>query len=500
MTRIRRKLLKEMGFKNDLEMTDLTLALKDTKQKVLMLERQIEDCHKEIESKDRIIAEKNEYIRKLTEEKTISASASSAPVKTSNNSSVPPSRNPIGIKHTKSLREKSGRKTGGQKGHEGHTLKAEDLPPVSETVKWVPPSTCPKCGFPIDTEHLEDGKVRYVVDIPTSVLLNVTKHISMVGKCADGHKIEGLFPEGINAYISYGENITALVAYLNTYCNVPFKKLSSIIEMIFGIRISDGTVSNMLDKMRKLGKKPYDMIRDAVAKSEVVGADETGININGKNQWIWTFQSEVATLLVCEESRGRVVIKKYFTDAELKEMILESDRWRSYFTINIKGHQLCLAHILRNLIYCSEVYTQQKWSTDMLELLRDAIHQKNVSPGNMLSPEDCAKYRKRLDELLDTDIGIDLPKKNELTPLKESLGKYREHIFTCLSNSKVHTTNNNSEKSLRPAKTKQKVSGCFRTKKGGENYVTIASVLQTAIKNGQNPLGALKAVAHLAYE
>ena len=45
-------------------------------------------------------------------------------------------------------------------------------------------------------------------------------------------------------------------------------------------------------------------------------------------------------------------------------------------------------------------------------------------------------------------------------------------------------TNNDSEKALRPAKTKLKVSGRFRTESGAENYAT---VIQTAVKNGQNP-------------
>ena len=71
-------------------------------------------------------------------------------------------------------------------------------------------------------------------------------------------------------------------------------------------------------------------------------------------------------------------------------------------------------------------------------------------------------------------------------------------LFNFWTNPAVPPTNNDSEKALRPAKTKLKVSGCFRTEVGAQNYATVASVIQTAAKNGQNPFEVLRVIATLA--
>ena len=107
---------------------------------------------------------------------------------------------------------------------------------------------------------------------------------------------------------------------------------------------------------------------------------------------------------------------------------------------------------------------------------------------------------RRLDELLARPpvYKTDKPGGTELDKLKKGIAKHRDHIFTFLTNPDVPPTNNDSEKALRPAKTKLKVSGCFRSESGAENYATVGSVIQTAIKNGQNPFTALQVIASLA--
>lgn len=87
---------------------------------------------------------------------------------------------------------------------------------------------------------------------------------------------------------------------------------------------------------------------------------------------------------------------------------------------------------------------------------------------------------------------------SELDKLKKGIAKHRGHIFTFLTNPAVPPTNNDSEKALRPAKTKLKVSGCFRAEAGVENYAIVASVIQTAVTNGRNPFEVLRVIAALA--
>ncbi len=483
LTRRRKQLLREMGYSEDLESAELA-----------------EKLHEQALANDalnRSIVHYEEEIARLKSRITELETGRKPIAKTSANSSVPPSKNPIGVPHTQSLRKPSGKTTGGQKGHPGSTrLQSEN---VTYTERWFPAAVCPECGKPLDMDSATVCAARQVVDIPLPIAAEVIEHLQMRVKCACGHCCKGQFPETVNAPTSFGPNITALVSYLSTYQNVPFKRLTHLLETIFGLHVSEGSVSNMLNSMRKLSKTPYEMIRKKVANGKVAGADETGVNVSGKNNWLWAFQNTVATYLAFDGSRGHSVINGNFTPAELGGKAWVTDRWPAYFMadVGMEDHQICIAHLLRNLTYTMQTFPDDAWSLDMMDLLRDSVHSRNQGG---IGPDVRAKMEKRLDELLSRppvytkEGGGD----TELDKLKRSIAKHRDYVFTFLTNPEVPPTNNDSEKALRPAKTKLKVSGCFRTETGVENYATVASVIQTAVKNGQNPFEVLRVIATLA--
>jgi len=511
----RRRLFEEMGLPENISSLALAEKLKETMTKLSEAQNEKSSLTLKISDKDRLIQDLKARLAKyegdsntqletqsvqLQESQQQAKGTPMVPpqkvVATSNNSSVPPSKNPIGIKHTRSLREKSGKKPGGQLGHKGATYIVPAKESITSEQTWYPAGDASTHG------DCYEGACRYVIDIPTSVYVEVTKHVVMYRKDADGNVIKGEFPNGVNSFVSYGPNLQSFITYLNTYVNVPFNKLGELINAMFDISIDNGTISNILNRMRKLSQKPYDAIRDKVAHSKVGGGDETSVNINGEKYWLWVFQTMVAVFLAIDKRRSREVIKRLFADKELRRLILESDRWGSYFTedVKFKNHQLCLAHLLRNLIYCTEAYPDEPWSLDMIELLRDSIHRRKTEGT---SEELHNEMQKRLDELLDRKL-INEPQnkaeENTISKLRESLRKYRDYIFTFLIYPEVRYTNNDSEKAVRPMKTKLKVSGCFRTVKGAENYAVFGSIIQTAIKNGQNPLVALQLIAKSAYE
>lgn len=483
LTRRRRQLLRDMGLSEDLDSTELAEKLHEQSLVVDVLNRSLVRKDAEIEKLKARIAELESGVKPI--------------IKTSANSGIPPSRNPIGIPHTQSLRKPSGRKTGGQKGHQGSTrLQSESVTGVE---RWYPAAVCPECGRPLDMDTATVCAKRQVVDIPLPIAAEVFDHLQMQVKCSCGHRCKGRFPENVNAPVSYGPNIMAMTSYLSTYQNVPFKRLTHLYETIFGLHISEGSVSNMLNAMRKFSKTPYEMIRQKVAGGKVAGADESGVNVSGKNNWLWAFQNEVATYIAFDKSRGHEVVNKHFTKEEQGGMVWVTDRWPAYFMgdVGMEDHQVCIAHLLRNLTYTAQAFPDDAWSLDMLDLLRDSVHRRNqgeVGAGTRKNME------ARLDELLarppvhakEDGDGTELDK------LKKGIAKHRDHIFTFLTNPAVPPTNNDSEKALRPAKTKLKVSGCFRTESGAENYATVASVIQTAVKNGQNPFEVLRVIAALA--
>ena len=133
----------------------------------------------------------------------------------------------------------------------------------------------------------------------------------------------------------------------------------------------------------------------------------------------------------------------------------------------------------------------------MLDLLRDSVHHRNENDIGEAVRKD---MEERLDKLLERPpVYTKEDRENtELDKLKKGIAKHRDYIFTFLANPAVPPTNNDSEKALRPAKTKLKVSGCFRSEEGAGNYATVASVIQTAVKNGQNPFEVLQVIATLS--
>ena len=483
LTRRRKQLLRNMGLSEDLDSTELAEKLHEQSLVNDVLSRSLVRKDAEIEKLKARIAELESGAKPI--------------VKTSANSSIPPSKNPIGVPHTQSLRKPSGRKTGGQKGHQGSTrLQTENVTGVE---RWYPAAVCPQCGKPLDMDTATVSAKRQVVDIPLPIAAEVFDHLQMQVKCTCGHCCKGQFPENVNAPVSYGPNIMAMTSYLSTYQNVPFKRLTHLYETIFGLHISEGSVSNMLNAMRKLSKTPYEMIRQKVAGGKVAGADESGVNVSGKNNWLWAFQNEVATYIAFDKSRGHEVVNKHFSQEEQSGTVWVTDRWPAYFMdeVGMDDHQICIAHLLRNLTYTMQAFPDDAWSLDMLDLLRYSVRQRNKG---ILGPEVRRKMESKLDKLLarppiyTSEDGKD----TALDKLKKSIAKHKDHVFTFLTNPAVPPTNNDSEKALRPAKTKVKVSGCFRSETGVENYATVGSVIQTAIKNKQNPFEVLRVIATVA--
>ena len=416
------------------------------------------------------------------------------PPKDSHNSSIPPSADSLkaqAIRRTNSLRKPSGLSTGGQPGHKGTTIQKSETP---DTVERHVPEYCSCCGLSLAALPGKVSEVRQSIDIPLPICPIVTNHESIEKTCSCGHCNRGTFPAEVKPGVSYGANLHAVVAYLNVVQHIPFKRLVDVIRDFYGIEISQGTVSNILNRMRKQSIPAYNAIRDAIEKSAVTGADETGEILNGKLHWMWVFQNKLLTYVFQHPSRGKEAIDSHFPEG-LPRSIIVSDRHRSYFNMNTAGHQLCLAHLLRELVYLQELNKEQTWASELFELLRHSIHQRKTVSFEEI---DTDVIKDKLDSLLKKDLS-DLDPKYE--SLRKSLNKYREFLFTFLQNPDVPYDNNATESKIRPLKIKQKVSGMFKSDNGGDNFTQLYSIVDTARKHNQDPFLALIAVAkNVSYE
>jgi transposase len=203
----------------------------------------------------------------------------------SSNSGKPPSSD--GLKkplRVSSLREPSGKKTGGQKGHPGETLCRVEKPDV--TMDHYP-KTCAACGEPLTAVMAIGHVARQVFDLPEPKPLIVTEHRAHACCCADcGTQTRGEFPAGVAAPVQYGKRIGAFVLYLLHYQLLPEKRLARLMADLFGVRLVPATIARISQECAQRFQGFAEALRDQVAAAPVKHMDETGFRISGKTQWL----------------------------------------------------------------------------------------------------------------------------------------------------------------------------------------------------------------------
>lgn len=408
--------------------------------------------------------------------------------KNSSNSSKPPSTDISRPKRNESLREPSGKKSGGQEGHKGTTLQMSETP---DEIVDLKPGYCNECGC--DLENVE-GKFlskRQVKDIPPVIPI-VTEYRNYERCCPKcGHHQKSSFPAGVNSHIQYGENVEAAVAYLSVYQYMPFKRMQEFFKDYFNLEISQGSINNILKQMGEKAMPVYNRIKEDVMKSEQLGSDETSLKVNGKNFWAWVWQTYQSTFIAVSESRGSKTIDTLFPDG-FKNSILSSDRWPAQLKTIAKGYQICLAHLQRDLKLLKELEADQ-WSYAMAELLKEALFLKDENPEYSRNDPRILQLEENLDAMLKEVIPkTNLPKTHALW---KSLVKHRDSILTFLYYEFLAPDNNASERAIRNVKVKQKVSGQF---KSNENiFCILRSVIDTCKKRGVDIFSSLNSIAQL---
>ena len=408
--------------------------------------------------------------------------------KNSSNSSVPPSQDPFRVRRTESLRQVTGRKPGGQPGHDGSFLE-----PVSEpdTTVLHQPDYCHCCGNDLSGVTSEFIGSRQVIDIPV-VKSVVTEHHLYGKRCSCGHFTSSDYPSEAHSRVCYGNRLQALTAYLHARQYIPYERLGELYRDVFGLSVSGGALVDMVQRFADRASGIYERIRLKVAGGTVIGADETGTCIKGKNGWTWVFQTPQATYIHSDRSRAKKVIDGLFPDGFPGAMLVH-DCWKSYFGVPAKGHQICVAHLLRELKYLGKLYHGQQWTADFTSLLHRALDlKKTLTAPDYLQP---VRQRTLLEEQLDTLLNQTIdPKHDKLNTFRERICNYRNYLFPFLYQQDIPPDNNASERAVRTFKVKQKVSGLFRSEGGAKSFAVIRSVIDTTIKNAKNVLEVLALV------
>jgi DNA-directed RNA polymerase subunit RPC12/RpoP len=400
--------------------------------------------------------------------------------KDSHNSSKPPSSDGYKKKSVVNLRERTGKKVGGQPGHRPTTKSFREHP---DRVYYHFPNGC-DCG----TEHWQERpcEVSQIVDLPPIKAL-VTEHRKMKYRCGKcGGEFSGEFSTPQGNKIQYGPNIRSLASYLNQYQLIPFNRLKEMYKDLLSVDLSEGSLVNFVRQAGHGLASFKKHVTDRLQESKVLHSDETGVRIKGQTGWVHVVSNQQFTLFHADSSRGRQAIEKMVVLPNFMGVLVH-DRFRSYFGKWTFRHGLCNAHILRELIYFEE-QADHPWATEIKKLLLNAKQKKDT--GQAIRTH----YKSRVGNAYRKIVRGELQKKRyklKASNARKSedhnfliaLNKYWKEILLFIKDPDVPFDNNQAERDLRMIKAKQKISGCFRSTTGAESFALTRSYLSTLRKN-----------------
>lgn len=425
--------------------------------------------------------------------------------KNSSNSNKPPSSD--GLKksrprHTHSLRQASGKKPGAQDGHPGHRLEMVETP---NAIDVHPVDVCVSCHASLKDVKVERVEKRQVIELPP-LRLGVTEHQAEIKICpACGQENQAAFPQAVGQPTQYGPDFKAFLSYLNQAQFLPVGRIIEFCAEVFQHAVGAGTVEAANDQVVS-AVAPVNRCIQAylILTPDTVGFDESGVRVANQLDWVFTAGTDRATYYHVGPKRGREGIERTGILPKRSGKSLHDD-WKPYYTYPQADHCACNAHHLRELVFLLEQYPQS-WEEGMAQLLltiKHTVEAAQAQGATCLIPEQLQDFEAQYDALVAEGLALNpLPEKPEgkrgrpkQTPPKNLLDRLKEHktaVLALMTDFNVPFDNNRSERDIRMVKLKEKISGCFRSVDGANDFAAIRGYLSTARKNMVGAWEALK--------
>lgn len=372
------------------------------------------------------------------------------------------------------------------------------------------PSKCEECPHLQDCRSgglLSCAEKRYVVD--AVMLTKVTEHRTMKAECPFGDRspVTGSFPEDVKAYVQYGDSFTTVVGILDSYGAMSDLRISELLQDFFGVSISPGTVVSMTSKCASRITPLLADIREEVIDSTVTHHDETSLKVGKGHMWVHVSSDRNHTFLSLCKGRGKEGIEDNNVLPNTSGVAVH-DCFSVYFDYDNVKHAVCCAHLLRELNAMEEMSPDHRWPG----MFKDLLIAMKMSKEDAIARGETALESEVLQSFTDRYDDILLHAQAEAPPLPQDpnrrKGAYRrgperaligrlvdkkDCVCRFIHDFDVPFDNNLAERDLRFLKTKQKVSGCFRSEKGAKDHLTIASYLGTNRKQGIGAYSAMMA-------
>ena len=340
--------------------------------------------------------------------------------------------------------------------------------------------------LPKGTQYREVGhESRQIIDIGISRF--VTEYRAQVLEDDHGNRFVASFPVGVNRPVQYGLSLKANAVYMSQYPLIPYDRVRDHFQDQMHIPLSAGSVFNF-NKEAYAGLESFGQwAKTQLARSELMHADETGINIGGKRHWLHGASNASLTGFSPHAKRGTEAMDEIGILPFFKGVLCH-DHWKPYYRYDCV-HALCNAHHLRERERAWE-QDHQQWARKMQTLLTD-IRTAVEDAGECLSPDEAKQWRRRYRRLLKkAETECSPPdenqrkgrrgrlKRSKARNLLERLRDFEHDVLRFMEMESVPFTNNQGENDLRMTKVQQKISGCFRSMEGHRFFVGFAVICQ----------------------
>jgi transposase len=397
------------------------------------------------------------------------------PPKTPDNSSVPPSK---GQKPSGSSAPKAKARP-----HQGAH---RPLHPNPTAKRAVLAATCKGCGADVSgvtqivCEEYDRVEIPRIEPDVTRVLL----HGGVCPCCAKRFRAEP--PAGLEPGSPFGPNLRAFVIYLRSVQGIALARLRAVMADLFGLAISEGALVNILDTSREAFSAQTCLIKARLLAGTTLASDETGLRVGKANWWLWVFHHGDSAAFVAARHRSKAVVEAFLGDHRPDYWI--SDRYGGQMGWARRDHQVCLAHLVRDVQYAIEA-GDAVFAPGLKGLLKRAcaIGRRRAR----LTDATLKSYAADLDRRLDRLMAL-VPSHPAGGKLQAVIKKTRRHLFVFVQNRDLTATNNGSERALRPCAVYRKITNGFRSAWGAALYADIRSVVETARRRSIRAIDAIR--------
>lgn len=349
------------------------------------------------------------------------------------------------------------------------------------------PENCSVCGRKLEGGWLH--RVREVLELPVAAVQAIHHHFIArhCGVCNRREIASYDLSEEVVGNSRLGVRLMSTIAYLDTVCRMPVRLIQSLLDSLYGLRLSVGEIDRVLRTVAEKGAGIYTALQEQVRASPAVHADETSWRENGRNGYVWSFSTPSVRWFTDRQGRGGEVARSVLGSAF--EGALVTDFYSGYHWYRGE-HRYCWVHLLRDLHKLGEQFPQEQqvaaFSAGVKALYERA--KTYTHPNRYVRAKQRRQFQQELSALAREHQGAERPER----VLAERILKYLWGLFVFVEHPEVPSDNNAAERSIRPLVVVRKVSGGSRSPTGSKTVAVLLSLFGTWQVQGVDVLEACR--------